>query len=256
MPFIKQKVCGVTYKKQPISSVVKILFNTWMDRLNVLRGIMNNEFDFKFDKGVITIRDPRDELISRLLYWISPYVEHQNYDENKLNEWIDCIRKKEENPQQYSFFSMLRDVNRIFNDIDLLSPQKYLLKRYYKFISIQPEHNYIIRYEDFITNKLEGLENHLGIPLSSNRDVGDDLLKTKRTATFNNWKSFFTQEDISRFFKYFGDEMEMMGYTDKELTPTDRLDPTVCSQYVERIVASAKIVRKRLLSEKKKAFKL
>ena len=50
--------------------------------------------------------------------------------------------------------------------------------------------------------------------------------------------------------------MYMMGYTDKELTPIDRLDPAICSQYVERIVASAKIVRKKLLSEKKKAFKL
>lgn len=82
------------------------------------------------------------------------------------------------------------------------------------------------------------MEKYLGFRLIGKRDVGN-LKRTHRTGSFNNWKSFFTQQDLNYFRDTLKGEMLQAGYTDVELVPQEQLNPQVYSKYLENLLKEA-----------------
>jgi hypothetical protein len=94
--------------------VVKILYEHWMERPSLLTGIVRGETGFRADKTVATIRDPRDALISALMY--VPFQRVVNgASKEQVDEWVSIIRDKEANPQQYSLLDLIDRLNRVFD---------------------------------------------------------------------------------------------------------------------------------------------
>jgi len=62
-----------------------------------------------FDKKILIIRDPRDRLISMLLYraWNSFYG-----DDHKVSKFLELLRKKELRPSSVSVLNILRMINK------------------------------------------------------------------------------------------------------------------------------------------------
>ncbi len=242
--------------KDPANLVVKILYEPpWTRRLNLLRGIICNEWPLNFDRIVFTIRDPRDEFISRLHYFVSPYIEHQNYREGNVDHWLNLIRAKEAEPSAHSVIMMARAAEELFPNIDLVDAQFRLAKRYYNLIRTLPDNCFVMRYENFIQNQWSELSSYLGMPVRFDGNVGRDLAKTKRSSSCDNWKRYFTDEDLAVFREKLGQEMEQLGYNDAHLTPCDSLDPISGSRYVETIIEEARGVRRKLSIDRGKQRK-
>lgn len=213
------------------SHVVKLLFDHWETRPHLRDAILFDETELKFDKKIAIIRDPRDELISRL-FFIARNLAAQGAAQEKMERWIDFLRHKESNPQAVSVHEMMAELNRLFGTS--VEPKPKLAMAYLKWIQGMGERVYVLKYEDFMQGKLDGLSRYLGMPLSDNRDVGE-LAYTQRSSDIFNWKRLFTEDDVSMLKPAYADLLDQAGYTDWELEPQTSLDPAIGSEYVRRI---------------------
>ena len=67
------------------SQVVKIIFEHWAQAPRLRSAIVHNELSLKFDKLVAIVRDPRDELLSRMMYVIHPHIMRKGYSAEVLD---------------------------------------------------------------------------------------------------------------------------------------------------------------------------
>jgi len=218
------------------SRVVKVIYEHWKKKPHLFRAIVNNELPLVFDRLVTIVRDPRDEWISRIMYF--PYVwagrQTAGADFSPLEQWVRFIRGVETNPQNHSFVSMLNQLNQTFHSkIKVKGREK---RGYWAFCNDLPAHAHQLRYEDFVSGRLGELEQFLGMSLSIPSSLGN-LDRTMRSASFNNWKALFKQEDVDLFRRECGDLMETQGYTDWELEPVAQLDSASYSGYLRRVLA-------------------
>lgn len=223
-------------------NVVKVLYEHYTK--GILQKAINNDYPFKFDKIIFIIRDPRDVFISSLMYWIYNHIRTvKELNLSCINEWKELVKQKETNPKSISAIQLNEKVLEINNQNYLQNHIPYF-KDYYNFLEEFSTNHFIIRYEDFIQYKIGSMESYLGFTLSSSRDVGY-LKRTHRSGNYNNWKTFFTDEDIQFFRLHLEKEMISVGYTDFELTPVKTLNKQHYSVYLNNLINEATQARIR-----------
>jgi hypothetical protein len=200
---------------------------------------MNNELAVQFNKIIVIIRDPRDELISRMFYIIYGYVKQGLVTRAQLLPWQDIVIEKEKNPGAVSVLDMMAVLNQLLGihmNLELKNTFAY-----FKFVKKQRASSgfFVLRYEDFITRQLQPLEEYLGLTLSGERTVGQFNNRIRRTASCDNWKSFFLKSDIEAFKTLHHTEMETMGFRDWETADTPSLNPEHGSVYLKRLLDEA-----------------
>jgi len=219
------------------SHVVKIIFEHWTQTPYLRKAIIHNEAGMKFEKLVCIVRDIRDEIISRLMYWVLPYSRKNTMQQQKLELWIDLLERKEKQPNDISLRQMIIEFGRIFNTNpdNMLNGIISQSVQYQNFLDNISRNFILVRYEEFLKGHTEELADYLNVNLSDDRSVGK-LDHTRRSGSFNNWKQVFTEEDI----KYFQPKLDVIlnknGYTDWSLQPVDSLNENIYSKYVERII--------------------
>lgn len=219
------------------SLVVKILYSHWRIRLNLFNAIALSEIEFKPNFKVAIIRDPRDTVISKMMY--SPYNFIINgATREQLDRWIDCVRRKQSAPESLSITRMFQEISMIFNVQQKLKEAIEDEVRYLDWLSSHRENFFVLRYEDFIVENISSLEKNLGIRLSGSRDIGP-YNRVQRTKKSGNWKTFMLQEDINLIRKYFESSLERHGYDDWCLSEKSQLDPIYGTQYIQRIAQEA-----------------
>ncbi len=214
------------------SQVVKIIFEHWAKAPRLRSAIVHNELSLKFDKLVAIVRDPRDELLSRMMYVIHPHIMRKGYDAEVVDQWVRTLERKEAAPAEVSVLDMLDKLKELIghNGLGVLGQPLYR-----KFLQAHRKQLFVVKYEDFIQGRTEQLESYLGFELSKRRDVGH-LERTARTRAFDNWKRYFTPRDVEALRGPLLEAMEEWGYLDWELETPDRLDPDHGSRYVARLV--------------------
>ncbi|MEO5377114.1 MAG: sulfotransferase domain-containing protein [Magnetococcus sp. DMHC-6] len=226
------------FLEYPIGNLVtKIIYEHWSDRPYLRLAIMNNELSLKFQKKVAIIRDPRDEMISRLFYIAYAYFSEKKVSREQLHPWLEIIKTKERTPQEISFEQMFEVLYKVIGIRHTLHMNDSF--NYIRFLKQNNKNIFILRYEDFIENRLQPLTDYLEFSLTERRDVGTEFDRTRRSSGCNNWKNFFIPADLDKFKQLHGEEMEEMGYTDWQLTPTTSLNPEHGSLYLERILQEA-----------------
>lgn len=219
--------------------IVKIIFEHWNAKPRMRNAIVYNEAKMQFRKIVAIKRDPRDELISRLLYIIYPFIQAKGYDRERISTWTELWVEKERNPKSLHIQKMIEVYNKLFGTNFL----GYLNRKadYSRFITSNKKRLFTIRYEDFMQGKLGELEKYFGFSLVLDRGV-DDLTRTARSCSYNNWKRYFTEQDVVFFKRVLGGLAEEMGYTDWQLEDVDSLDPRHCSEYLYRLLRESAVV--------------
>lgn len=226
------------------NQVIKIIFEHWNSAHHLRAAIINNQTDIKFSRKIIIVRDPRDEMISRLMYRVYGYVKRNYIKEEKfdfsiLEKWKKILIEKEENPSKYSFLRIFEKSNEIFENKQR-KWSDHLLLMYSEFIKNAPRDCYILKYEDFIQNKIIDLVNYLDFDIVNKVDEKEALIqRTKRSASHGNWKEYFTEEDVFYFRKSINHLLMEMGYFDWELQPKKKLDSSIYSEYVDRLANMA-----------------
>jgi hypothetical protein len=225
--------------------VAKIIFEHWDTIPHSRLALLYNELPVKFDKTVMIVRDPRDELISRMFYVMYGHLRQGLISRDQLTPWLNIVREKEQSPASVSLRDMLKVLNKTLN-----IHMNFQLKdtfRYFNFVRKRSgdTKSLVLHYEDFMEGNLEELEAYLGLTLTKERTVGQYNERIVRSASFNNWKSFFLQSDLDRFKELHQDKMDKMGYTDWELSSTPELDPEHGSVYLNRLLdeAEARLVK-------------
>lgn len=209
----------------------------------VLIGNLNVESFAGFDRKITLVRDPRDRIVSSLLY--SQY--HANYLENddRVQLVKECLERKENNPSSVSIAEIIKtigaastiddNVQRHFNHV------KVALGWFDSYVDAFPE-SMLYRYEDFVDEKYAALEEYLNMPISGKAEVPDHFNRVKRTKDKGDWRSWFTDEDVQIFKPILSPWLEKYGYSadDWLLKPEPVIDVKHCSGYFIRLVNEAR----------------
>jgi hypothetical protein len=191
------------------------------------------KYDY-FNKKILITRDPRDNIISRVLY--APYNicrNKQNINPYKVDGLIadfqDLLEKKEKAPATVPF-------NEIYSLIGEFVP----LHTYQALLDYYSNHrdNFILRYEDYVDGNLGALNHYLRLDLKVVDKVPEK--RVVRSKAYGNWKDWFTAEDIEFFHKIFEPYMAMFGYKDDwTLNEEQKIDPAHGSVYVSNLIKEA-----------------
>jgi hypothetical protein len=188
-----------------------------------------------FTHRVLIIRDPRDILISFLLYTSASQFAWK-YPADRLRACVQVLRQKEEDPGSvsvYHIFEVIRDgfdCNEFSVFIsDMLSSAITLNSEEYGF--------YIFRYEDMIAQSYAGLESYLGFPLFGPGEVDIEYNRVIRTRASGDWMNWFLNDDVKFFRKPMSNFMNIYGYGDDWAMGSERsIYSDHCSSYFVRIV--------------------
>ena len=204
----------------------------------VSKQIIGPDFNFtdlaSFDKIIWMVRDPRDRLISYLLYRHYDY----RYDSDEfVREQLDLLRLKERDPDALAMIDL---------EARLLLPRPTLESAFFwndhqknNFLSalIEEGRAFIFKYEDFVNQEYSGLENFLGIKMSRNAKVPKQFQRVIRSKTHSFWNHWFTQKDVDNYIGLFQPFLGQYGYKDEwALAEEKKIDPEHCSRYVRTII--------------------
>jgi len=217
--------------------VAKLIFEHWSSRPYSRLAILNNELGLVFNKRVFIVRDPRDELISRMFYVVYGHLKEGRIKREQLMPWLEMVKAKELKPESISVCEMLTLINQILGVNMSLAMTDTV--NYYRFLARHGQRSFLLRYENFMANQLQDLESYLGFSLTQERDVGKKFDRTRRSAASNNWKTFFVASDLEQFKSLHADDMKSIGFDDWELSPVESLNPEHGSIYLERILDEA-----------------
>ncbi|MDB3946014.1 hypothetical protein N9444_08955 [Gammaproteobacteria bacterium] len=204
----------------------------------ISKQIIGPDFNFtdlaSFDKIIWMVRDPRDRLISYLLYRHYDY----RYDSDEfVREQLDLLQMKERDPNALAMIDL---------EARLLLPRPTLESAFFwndhqksNFLStlIEEGRAFIFKYEDFVNQEYSGLENFLGIKMSGNAKVPKQFQRVIRSKTHGFWNHWFTQKDVGNYMGLFRPFLEQYGYKDEwALAEEKKIDPEHCSRYVRTII--------------------
>ncbi len=191
-----------------------------------------------FEKKIGIVRDPRDRLISGVLY----NLFHSDLLQNNLaarEQLLALLEHKEREPQSTSLRSLLQSIQSLLGKD--LSPQwtanKFLqcLKNCVGF--------FYYKYEDFVAERFSALEDYLGFPLRGENKVDACYQRVIRTKASGNWKNWFLQEDVEFFRPMMKPYLDFFGYEDDwNVSQNPVISPTHSSLYVRNLLAERRAI--------------
>lgn len=188
----------------------------------------------RFDKQVLTVRDPRDMLISWLLY--RPFVR-QNYTRLTFIEaFVEALRGKERDPSSISVRGLYR----------LLGKHGVAYTRHRDFRAHFASEAEVLRqyptvhqarYEDFVDGDLQSASRYLGLTIRNETSLGSHVRFNERSKSYGAWRHWFTAEDIEVYRPLMQRYLELKGYDpDWDLVSKPHIDSATSSEHVVRNV--------------------
>ncbi|MCO4756217.1 MAG: sel1 repeat family protein, partial [Bacteriovoracaceae bacterium] len=190
-------------------------------------GFKNN----MFDRNVVIVRDPRDFVVSSLLYrFNSPNVVK---DEKLYSSLYDAFLRKERDPSSISCIDLLRMFNK--SAPSLLRKNIQEMQASIKALS-KTKNVFVYKYEDMIDGKYSSLESYLGCSIVKVPEPDGWTSKIARSKGYGDWKNWFTNKDIA----YFGQSVEGFLHDfvydeDWDLNTELSISSSSCSEYITRL---------------------
>ena len=192
---------------------------------------------FCFDKKLLLIRDPRDWLISGLLFLIQQERNIWANDTN-LNYLIGLFEEKEKNPHAISVRSLLEAVIAKGGFPSLMHTMKNLEDRFAWLLSFELllEDYLIVRYEDLVEDTLSEMDQYLGLSSKGEAIVPEVHSHVPRTKNYGNWRHWFVKEDCDFFRSLFQPYIKHYSYPSTwEISENPVINPEHCSAYIRRV---------------------
>ena len=206
----------------------------------VLIGSYLNAASFShFDKKITLVRDPRDRIISALLY--SQYHASYLLDDERVRVVRDILEQKEASPSNVSIWKILEVMGKMTGKSNAAILQQKAartsLALFDDYVKTIPD-GLLYRYEDFVCGKYSPLEKHLGIPLTGVAEVPKRVERVIRTKRSGGWRDWFTEEDVRAYRPLLAASLEKYGYDAEDwgLNATPFIPPEHCSAYFMRLV--------------------
>lgn len=183
-----------------------------------------------YNKKVCIIRDPRDLLISTFFY---SWNKSDNPPHDKFPAALKLVLQKEKEPQAVDFTTLLAIRPEVPTSI-LDSVQNLC-----DLTNNLGEDWHILKYEDFVTNKVTGLNAYLGFPINLEASVPGQLKRVERSKKFDNWRRWFTENDVQHLKPQLDNYLACLNYDpdDWTLAANPQLSPSEGSEYMTKIFA-------------------
>ena len=206
----------------------------------VILGVDNKvEYEdfLKFEYAIYIVRDPRDWLISGLLFVCQQLREIWSREDH-TQVILNLLRQKETAPTSVSVHDLLREIVACtgWSTEELL---KWITRQQRWLVTFESKRQFhVLRYEHFVAGNYSKLESYLGIDLTDSVPVVPTTHShTARTRSFGNWKSWFVEADIELFRPVFEDYISRHHYDPSwQLDALPVISPEHSSQYVRRII--------------------
>ena len=203
-------------------------------KILIYKNINYNIFN-GFDKKIVLTRDPRDFIVSLLLYH-GAYHEIWNKEVSEIQAGINLLKRKTYIPSSVSMVELWKALC----GFSPTETKNYLKERFEPFLQFYRENPgyFLFKYEELIDGKLDQLETHLGFKLKKEIKVDKEYTRVERTKGTGDWRAWFTPQDISFFKPLCLDYMETFGYdvADWQLSQKQEILPEHSFDYVKRLV--------------------
>lgn len=209
----------------PESLVVKKLLLNWQRAENDLLDT--------FDKRLLITRDPRDRLISHLLY--DAYNRAPNLSPARRERWLSALQKKTDNPTDVSVLKLMTQWWQI-SRADLMSHYVRAADRGIAFQKRNGGSFHPVAYDDYVSGSFDDLNDYLGLALEPGVVKGAES-RVVRSKSSGAWREWFTASDVDVFRPITHRWLLEVGGDPKdwELTPASALDPATTVDYVRSL---------------------
>lgn len=221
------------YFEEPIASVpalgphaaAKLLFEH--ERANDIAA-----FGTRFDRRILLVRDPRDNLISRLLYMVASHRVQMD-DPAWLRTIAMLLQRKQRDPASLT----LQQLPQLRQPSALLESACAANQALAAFAAAHAGDWFILRYEDLVAGRLDALSAYLGLAVAAGVEVDPAYQRVARTKGAGDWRHWFTAADVAQYRPLFAPIMAALGYADDwTLAEPQRIAPAHSWQYFERLV--------------------
>lgn len=202
----------------------------------VLEGWRGNEYALaeRFDKRLFIVRDPRDRLISHLLY--DAYNRGPTLGPGRRKKWLSLLEKKAAEPGAVSVQKMIQMWWRLTH-VDLMSTYVRSLDRGRAFQRQSGQSFFLVSYEDYVRGEFTDLRNYLGLELEKGV-VTKVESRVSRSQSSGAWRDWFTPIDVALFRPMTHRWLHETGgdKSDWELNDNPRIDRKTSVDYVSRLL--------------------
>ena len=209
----------------PPSLVVKKLLLNWRASEKELLG--------RFDKRILIVRDPRDRLISHLLY--DAYNKADVLNEEQRAKWLHLLQRKTQNPNGITLMHLINAWWRMSRS-DLMSHHVRATDRSNSFRLRFGEQFHVLKYEDYVDGNFSEVSDYLGLDLSPGEVQGSEA-RVARSGTYGEWRDWLTPTDVEVLRPMTQKWLKKTGYDfrDWDLNEPDALDPATTVEYVRSL---------------------
>jgi len=182
-----------------------------------------------FDRKVLIIRDPRDVLVSLILYLTGYHILWRR--ESELSAYVSVLKQKERDPASVSLRELC--LHAAPNGMPRFVQDRFdpLLG----FLSACGSGYFRVRYEDFVSGKTDELSAYAGFPVSSPARP-DGHARVFRTGSSGAWRHWMTPDDVSEFEPLLRPHMAAARCEPNwELSPSQCIRTEHASGYIIRI---------------------
>jgi hypothetical protein len=187
-----------------------------------------------FDRRVLLTRDPRDVLVSSLLYSVANDAARLA-DDAFLDRYAALLRAKQAAPASVAF----RDIAALFDFPEEAFIARVLRRqaRFAEFVAQAGTAWHVLRYADLVTGRLASLAGYLGLSLDPNVKVAPEHARVERTRSAGDWRHWFTPDDVAALRPAIDPLLERQGIpADWAPAPAPRISPGHSWRYVDRLV--------------------
>ncbi len=187
-----------------------------------------------FDKKILIVRDPRDIIVSSLLY-TGAYEVMWKKGAGEIRGCLDLLKAKESDPLSLPVTSLLQ---RLLDRPDLKGYADWISQRVSFTVRLSEDPSFFLfRYEELISDSLRPLENYLGFPLTTDTEIDKEFSRVVRTKKSASWRDWFLEEDMRFFRPLFQEFLERFGYdTEWTLHECRRIFPRHSSEYFRKVI--------------------
>ena len=166
----------------------------------------------RIEKAILIVRDPRDNLVSRLLYRANLF-QKQN-DSQSFNKFLKLIKLKVEKPDAISVKYLFEETATLLGRNASFGIGFGLKKSCLNTVDFAKTSAelFIVKYENYIDGHINDLVDYLGFNINCNVTVSEKLKRVERSKSYGEWKNWFTDEDIAFFKPIFHDYINFFGY--------------------------------------------
>lgn len=161
----------------------------------------------RFDRRILIVRDPRDRLVSQLLY---------NFYDFKVGGDAEGFARARRILEGKIAAPASVPATEVFDEISALCgrPGVDWLAQHHRIALefLERVRPCVVRYEDMIEGEVEALGKYLGRPLVMEAELPAAYRRVSRSKTYGEWRAWLVEEDLERIHRLAGDFMDAFGY--------------------------------------------